>query len=527
MQPLKLIVSLSLSTAVYFSPQLSIAKPLTCSSLFAISPEILEAKHQSFLSELSQKMNSNYDSQNINTFRELNQFKESYPSILTIDNGVFYKNLVAILVKEEKAMEHKVISKVLQLTTNSATSENLPEVLKKNFIAVLSEIYGPKLAKKVVTAKFSKPNLIDTEFMAVSFQNAYKGIFGSPEKVLNLKNETEVREPETLLEKFMFEAKDQLGGRLPEVFKSSFVKGPGNTELENEKGPERIFVSLDSRTGPIYAKYFLLNNPQVLTHFHTEQQGTLWIAHMGKKMTYAQMDGDIDGARLGNNSGLILPAILFSSNEGSRINNYFQLGTLSGSKRSKYGWAYTNVKTKDNGETEIERYCKAVGGYKSCTHWIGDIPVGDKIVKKVMYPGNYDIDRYGSLFSPEIPDNKKELPRYGKVQTYNAINLQASYGNWFSPEIENNTLIGNDTRLDRLTRIVWQQNQSPAQMWQVLGLKDAQIRGELANPGYVLYSLLGSADNKRVPVVFITRPDSTQPITQNEIDNLKSKIRAF
>ncbi len=502
--------------------QTSDAVPKSCGKLFLSSAESIEKKFNLQLEELTARLNNDYASPNINAFQKLLQLQEQFPNLTTIDNGVLYKNLVAILSKEEKSMDHKVISTVIENTLdNESTNEtNLREQLKNNFIEALSNIYGPGLANKVVSARFSKPDKLDTEFMDVNFKESSKGIIGDTRNLFSNSDQTAT----TLLEKFLLEARDALGGKFPKMVKAKFAKDP---DKPRKKGPERLYIAIDSRIAPLHAKYFLSNNPQVLTHFHTDKQGTLMLTYMGKNMTYTREYSDLDPERYGRNVGLILPAIIFSSNEGSRLINYFDLGKLSDKKRTKYPWAYqykTKIENTDD-KFDLTKYCKAVGGYNSCTHWFGDMPIGDKIVRRFMYPGN--VDDYAYLDNPTVPESKKELPRTGHINSYNAINGNASSGGWFSNNPSDVTLIGNESRLDRLTGFVWQQNQSPAQMWQVLDLKQEQIEGKLANPGYVLYSLLGSANPERVPVVFVVTDDATKRFTQTEINNLKENIDAF
>jgi hypothetical protein len=125
----------------------------------------------------------------------------------------------------------------------------------------------------------------------------------------------------------------------------------------------------------------------------------------------------------------------------------------------------------------IESYC-ARGGYTCCTHWIGNIPIGDKRVQNYYFPaGDFDRDNHPlGITKPLVaytPKNKEE-ERLTKI--------------WKAPGHE--------------------------QFSGAIGVQYSNIDGEMASPGWVIQTLLGATAEERVPIVFV--------MTQNHKKSLRS-----
>lgn len=419
------------------------------------------------------------------------------------------------LSDETKTYEHSLILQILTQMDSADGRTSLRTRFSKAATAVLSPIFGKAEARARVAALLKGTGATDYNWGAVkSFEDTLRIVFGRE----GFKDES-FHQPssDSLLGEFLAEATSKLGGQAPSMFYGTFKKGPAGTPEQLERGPKRLYVAIDRRTVELWVKYFG-NNPLFMTHFFTPQQGTLQMAYAGANYTYiGNGSSPISGERLAaSDSNLILPTIMFSSTEASRINRTFKLGALA-NVRAKYPWALT----RQNEDGSKEKYC-AVGGYTSCTHWIGEMPVGDQTTDTLRFPGYVDQHASNHVDPYELANDAN--PRSSKVKPYTHVD-EAGAGNNISQHL---TAIGDQTYLDRLTRMVWPSGpEVPTQLWQVLGLQDNLDRGELANPGYVMYSLLGSAYQSRVPVVFVKVPDSTGPLDQEAIDQLNSWIYAY
>ena len=155
---------------------------------------------------------------------------------------------------------------------------------------------------------------------------------------------------------------------------------------------------------------------------------------------------------------------MLSTREGSRAAQYFRLGATE-QQTALTPW-------------NLPGYC-ATGGYSSCTHWVGNIPLGDRMVWEYKFPGY--VDTYASNRVPPTAD-----PRVQVLAPYDSANP--------------------------LARRVWKVPGNE-QLADALGLQAANLRGEFANPGWVAHSLTGSASVDRVPVVFLVVPDARAAIS--------------
>ena len=140
--------------------------------------------------------------------------------------------------------------------------------------------------------------------------------------------------------------------------------------------------------------------------------------------------------------------------------------------------------------------------------------LGDKFVDEYSLPGHVGDDVYGHDLNDT--DDRASALRQAKVGTYDRF-VNRSYGE---------TLIGTETRVDRLTRIVWTQKLGREQLWSVVGDQGAQglSKGEWANPGWVLYSFLTRSTQNRVPVVLIGTSDASVQMDRVALDSTTSSI---
>lgn len=293
------------------------------------------------------------------------------------------------------------------------------------------------------------------------------------------------------------------------VSKETFAKGGAG---RGARGPERLYVSVDARTASLLEES-VAKNPHFLMHNHTPHQGMLQLMHEGKDVSYARYRAA--GAYryssiMNQREGTLMPLIALSSVEASNAKNYFELGALDNS-RAKYPWTLREGKTETS-----ERYCR-VGGYNSCTHWVGEMPLGEQVVTNYTLPGFRGDDSYSNRERAQDSTVKDQSRvRVGPVGSYR-----------YQVTESDATRIGNQTRVDRLTRIVWLQGEGREQLWSVVGASSRSLAtGQFANPGWVALTLLGEASSARVPVVFVYRADASAPMNRADVDALRNQISA-
>jgi len=127
----------------------------------------------------------------------------------------------------------------------------------------------------------------------------------------------------------------------------------------------------------------------------------------------------------------------------------------------------------------IKDYCKT-GGYSCCTHWIGNIPIGDTLVSEYTLPGTEEY----------LIKNGQYVVKNGIYQMKYSAPVIAKLKPW-EPK---------DNKQELLTKI-WKVPGN-MQLSEVIGQKAANGRGEFASPGWVIRTLMGPTAQERVPVIF-------------------------
>lgn len=252
-----------------------------------------------------------------------------------------------------------------------------------------------------------------------------------------------------------------------------FDQGPGY----GGKGGDKLVIAFDANSAPEVKK--ILEEIHLLTHYHTPQQGTLKMTHEGRFFGWSGQGSQID-ATLSSDSvagSLIIP-ILLSSTESQRVRNYvhYKIASSSGNAIAEQPW-------------KLNGYC-AIGGYTSCTHWVGNIPIGDTRVNAYTFPGKIDGYASNSISPDEAIDR---VPRTKELAEYSLDPQQF-----------------NQEQME-LTKMVWKVPGNQ-QLAYVLGLGRAHEGGMLANPGWVAHTLLSRLDNQRSPFVFLQTGMARDPI---------------
>jgi hypothetical protein len=240
------------------------------------------------------------------------------------------------------------------------------------------------------------------------------------------------------------------------------------------QGEARLVVAVGPNSLEVFKKYF--NRPELMYHAHGRGQGTLYVSHLGQSGSYSQVQRSGADTRLSD--GAIWPTIVMSTSEGGRARAYFDIA-VSGSQASKTPWS-------------LEGYC-AKGGYSSCTHWWGEMPIGDRRVNELVFPGK--IDQYASTSISNDPVIDAQ-PRRQPLAQY---------------QIPANTPRDAARRINRL----FTYPQAGEQLAVMVGTEAQLVAGEWANPGYVAVSLVSRSTTERVPVVFYNVQDHRTPIQAN------------
>lgn len=169
-------------------------------------------------------------------------------------------------------------------------------------------------------------------------------------------------------------------------------------------------------------------------------------------------NGDFSEMRYVGEGG-VLPVVLLSTREAERLYLYREL------IRRNPGYGEGNVV---RGPWFIPGYLTQPGGYNCCTHWWGNMPIGEKLVDTYRFPNRARVDGGpgGGVMS--------------KIQSYDSN--------------------------DVLLQTVWS---APGhqQFADLIGQGRANQAGEFASPGYVISTLLGPASRERVPIVFYFTQD--------------------
>lgn len=491
-----------------------------CENLFAKSNkvEITTKKESTELTEkqrtlLDKQLEREYQSVNIDSYRVLKTILEVHPEFK--EHKELINSIEQLIAKEELSSFNQMLFTVL-----TGLNSEIHEVTKTNLI--------PKLQERILeeTSKFmpkvdaeARVKLLEKKDITVADLMQALGKMTAKESLQALigKNGIDDIDPDSLVGRYLKQVSSR---RKKEVstFKGRFLKGPG---YDGHGTAEKLYISVDEGSVKDLAEV-IGANPHLLLHNHTPEQGTLEMYHQQTKLSYSGSNRDETSLAQLNSwngdakpqSGTIWPVIALSSIEASNAKNYFDLGHLE-QKYAKYPWGYRQLKETDFDIVD-EGYC-AHGGYTSCTHWIGEMPIGEKLVSKYSVPGNTN-DGHTDDANDRFYANPKKL-RTQAIGTYNTF---------LTPEGEH-LVIGQVKRVDRLARMVWKENQGHEQLWSMIGDSRAQglAKGEWANPGWVLYSLLNRTKQERVPVVFIMRKSATAPLTQEDLDTLQNKIKPY
>ncbi len=438
-------------------------------------------------SDLEAQMDNNYSSPNIEAYRLYNQLKNAYPALAQSSMNFA---IMDILKDESLSSFHDMLKEIFSELTQTQ-HENIMTSFKnktnEKVSKIMSKFNADKRLKILDQRKITKTDMMRA-LGHMTFDESVDALIGSG-GINRISSDS-------LVGRYLKAAKD--AGYDVTTFVGEFQKGPGY----QGRGGKKLYVSVDRNTGQ-FLEQVIGANPHLLMHNHTSGQGTLQMYHSAQSITYARYDYQSSLNSVW--AGSIIPVIPLSSTEASQVKNYFTLGSFD-YKYAKYPWGF---KKRDEQTQEMQEYCRS-GGYSSCTHWIGEMPLGDKLVD------NYSVPGYVDAYS-DATDTTRGL-RTKAVGEFNVFNSNSSTES-----------IGTESRTHRLARMVWLQGKGREQLWSVVGDKKAEglDRGEWANPGWVLYNFLTRTTQQRVPVVFVVRNSATAPLDQAILDQMTSFISPY
>lgn len=235
----------------------------------------------------------------------------------------------------------------------------------------------------------------------------------------------------------------------------SFSNGPDKGDTF---GPERLVVAVSADTFAEYQRLFVrLDNLAPIGHAGIIQNGEMRGWHTG-------------GMRLPG-PGNILPTVLLKTTEAQRAEQYFKMMVLA--RTNGLGWQYWNNPMMQ--PWMLNNYCTQAGGYSCCTHWIGNMPLGDELVSSYTFPPRVDNNPNGVVPAPIV----------AALKPYEHANA--------------------------MVKRIWS-TPGHQQFGEMIGQGEANARGDMASPGWVITTLIGPTAVERVPVVFYFVADHKAPL---------------
>lgn len=477
---------------------------LRCESIFKDSSESIniEEKRPTLVSKanIDKQLESGYDSPNIKTLEIWKRVLVESPQLKADTN--LNKQIRKLIADESLVTYHIFLGDILNLVRTKKRQTptlNDQQILEESALEVLSKIL-PKHMAEERSKLFLKEKMTYNDLLSALGKLTTKQ---SLEALVGKKGIKKI-DPNSLIGQYIQKSKEMYGIEVKTLV-DSFKQGPDY----NGRGPEKLFIPVSQQNYSLIEN--ILKDPHHLFHDYDLGQGTLHMTHVGKGISYARYDGNPGGYY---QEGKLLPLINLSSIEASNATNYFTLGSAE-YKFSKYPWGYHKVDEKS--PEKMEGYCKS-GGYSCCTHWIGEAPLGEKFVNEYSFPGIVDGYANARDGNTGVTGESNSELRTGPVGSYTHFK---SNGGALQK-------IGQETRSDRLTRIVWTENQGRQQLWDMVGDKDADAlrKAEWVNPGWVLYSFLTKTSQEKVPLVFVFKSDASQ-LDRNYLDGLTSRIRYY
>lgn len=369
-----------------------------------------------------------------------------------------YQNAIIKIIKQIKQSRERNKSKALK----AALLENLVPFFSEEQAAARVELFFKRESIKNLKHALGEMNLDELQI------HVYGSDSANPE-------------PESVLARFFAQVKAELGLDLKAEMRSFYDEPQGAN-----KGPEKLFVSINEQVYPIFQKYFV--NEHFLIHTHSPSQGTLNISFNNENLSYAGQSKH--GETRAGSENSMWPLIFFSSAEAQRAALYFRLGELSAA--DGYNIAkHPNYILDKNDKPYVKQ-----GGYTCCTHWFGEMPLGEELVSEYRFPGQ--VDRHATNY----------------VEGGSAAAIISPIG------VPDKVINGRVLPLPALTHIVWKSRRGHMQMWQMLNLRDSLDNAELTNPGYILYALLGKTEARRVPLVFVFKHDLSLPSNTSIRENI-------
>lgn len=313
--------------------------------------------------------------------------------------------------------------------------------------------------------------------------------------------------PESLIGRYLSETGAQTVVR-------SFLTAPEGSQMPLSKlGPKKLVVAVSARSFPAFAKYFF--GSQLLHFVHSDVprhdyvgsyegiRGTPWGGQHFEEFKFTR-------------AGDFVVPILLTPDEGVRAHAYFELAKVDGNLAFFPG-ALKNDKS--------EPY--AASNMNNCSAWLANMPIGAELVDHYDFwsgtnDGSSPSSSYLKAYSQALntapmtyidkevwQERRVEVKRWWKkkpdikiVKEKVIVKVPDPNRKQYAPLTE---------KLKKLANDVWT---IPGHqlLGDLIGQHDARLRGEFDNMGWAGYTMLGSVNTVRSPVVFIFVDDHQKVI---------------
>ncbi len=341
------------------------------------------------------------------------------------------ERLVGLLAHPEMPYYSKIIGEILQVLEPNASPADVTRVLTQILHNRVPEL---SIASRIDALQRKVPGSLLRALGENTLTEMLELLHGG-----NALNPT----PESLIGQYLAET-----GAATLI--RAFTREP-NQHQSNNTGPQRLVVSVSETSFAAFQKYFM--RPEMFSvHAHAllSNNGTLTsYMHPGVEFRLPS-------------SGYPLPQVVLKTSEAQRLTLFLRL--LATEIQRGHGYTIQNIAMHP---WSIPGYFAQPGEYLNCTHWIGNIPVGDRRVESYTVPSN------------------QNTPLIRQLQRFRSS--------------------------DPLVTNVWR-TPGHEQISDVIGIGALNGRGDMASPGYVVHTLLGETPVERVPLVFYVVEDHRQPI---------------
>lgn len=239
-----------------------------------------------------------------------------------------------------------------------------------------------------------------------------------------------------------------------------------------EQGIEKLAVSLSDQTFTEFLNVFGSSSnisKNLFFVLHTPHSNTFYFAHKGRYGSYAMYRGNLHFS----SPGTMLIPILLSDFEAERLEKFLELASIS-QTLARSPWRLNSS----------EGAYSASSHWQGCTNWVGQMPLGEDLVRRYVFPSGDDGQ------SPNI----QRLLRYNNPPAHF---LNTSGSSWDENKLS-------------LLREVWKTNGN--KQFGMMLYPQGHKAGEFTNIGWIAHVALGRLLADRSPIMFYQVGDHRTPL---------------